>query len=251
MAPTRRSLHPAGVTDWLVAAADARVLDLARGSAAFARQLQREGHRVTVLDRDPDQLRAIPVTEPGMDGPVAVVGQPESLPFRARTFQAVTASDTLQHFAPGLALPEIARVLRPEGTLSVVQTTRDDTVPWVRRFAALVQQVDPEAMRGDYGQQAVRSLEESGAFTALERRDFRNWIPVTRDGLVDMVAQRRSVKLLAEDERTALLSEVAELFHSIARYPEPLMLPFQSSCWRTHPSPGAPTDGDDVLQFSL
>ncbi|MVA76934.1 methyltransferase domain-containing protein [Auraticoccus sp. F435] len=248
MAPTRRSLHPAGALTWLVEVDGAAVLDLAHGSAVFARELQAVGHHVTVLDRQP-----APASTPGpQGGPATVLGQPESLPFKARQFDAVTASDTLQHFAPGLALPEIARVLRPGGTLSVVQTTRDDTVPWVRRLARMVQEVDPGAMRGDYGQEAVELLVDSPFFTAVEHRDFRNWIPITRSGLVDMVARRPAVQAVEEDRRDALLADVAALFDSLARPLEPLMLPFQSSCWRARPVPGGGTDeDDDVLQFSL
>ncbi|WP_090589736.1 class I SAM-dependent methyltransferase [Auraticoccus monumenti] len=254
MAPTRRSLHPAGAMAWLVPEQAAEVLDLAGGSTVFARELHREGHRVTVLEREPAVARML-VHEGVTDvwaTPVAVLGQPESLPFKAQRFDAVTASDTLDRFAPGLALPEIARVLRPEGTLSVVCTTRDDTVPWVRRLAATVQQVDPQAMRGDYGQQAIRSVEESDCFTAVERRDFRNWIPITRDGLLEMVGRRPAVRALDADRRQELLGEVSGLYDSIARYPEPLMLPFQSSCWRARPAPCDPAQsGDDVLQFTL
>ncbi|RCK69240.1 class I SAM-dependent methyltransferase [Desertihabitans brevis] len=253
MATARRTLHPVAALEWMVPSGR-DVLDLAAGSPAFARELARTGFAVTVVDRDRTNLTATPAAtvDPGT-GPRLhqVVGQPESLPFRSRRFDAVTAADTLQRFAPGLALPEIARVLRPDGWLSVVHTTRDDTVPWVRRLAARVQQVDPEAMRGDYGQDAVEAIRESGCFTDLERRDFRNWIPITRDGLLEMVARRPAVQRLPEDESVALLQDVSALFDSLARHPEPLLLPFQSSCWRARPAPCDEPDLDDALSLSL
>ena len=67
-----------------------------------------------------------------------VAGQVESLPYLSCHFDVVTASQTLHRFAPGLALTEIARVLRPGGHLAVAYNTRDDTVPWVRRLTALM-----------------------------------------------------------------------------------------------------------------
>ncbi len=258
MAPTRRSRHPVAALDWMVGAERATVLDLAHGSAAFARELGERGHRVSLLDRDLGRARTLARSEElaGSTAAIALVpvlGQPENLPFRSGQFDAVTAADSLQHFAPGLALPEVARVLRPGGTFSVVHTTRDDTVPWVRRLARTVQEVDPQAMRGDYGQQAVEAVAESEAFTDLERRDFRNWVPITREGLLEMVSRRPAVQSADASRREALLAEVGELFDAMARPPEPLLLPFQSSCWRAHPVTGrGPTaPDDDVLQFNL
>ena len=60
--------------------------------------------------------------------------------------------------------------------------TRDDTVPWVRRLIALMQQADPDAMKGDYGVDSVDAVAESPYFVGLERRNFRNWVPITRAG---------------------------------------------------------------------
>ena len=72
-----------------------------------------------------------------------VAGQVESLPYLSCHFDVVTASQTLHRFAPGLALTEIARVLRPGGHLAVAYNTRDDTVPWVKRLIALMQRGRP------------------------------------------------------------------------------------------------------------
>lgn len=245
MARTRRSTHPAGALSWLAGGPARDVLDLAHGSLGFARDLARAGHRVQALERE------TPVSVPAA-GVGVVLGQPENLPFRTARFDVVTSADTLQHFAPGLMLPEIARVLRPGGALAVVCTTRDDTVPWVRRLAAMVQRTDPEAMRGDYGQHAVEAVAESEFFGELERRDFRNWIPVDRDTLLQMVARRPAVQDAPAEERDALFAEVMALYDSLARRPDPLMLPFQSTCWRAVATPRAQQEADeDVLQFSL
>jgi SAM-dependent methyltransferase len=144
----------------------------------------------------------------------------------------VTASQTLQLFAPGLALTEIARVLKPGGHLAVAFNTRDDTVPWVRRLTALMRQADPSAMGGDFGLDSVQAVAESPYFVGLERRNFRNWVPITRSGLVAMVERQPWAAGLDEDVRAQLLGEVGHLYDTSARPPEPLLLPFQSSCWR-------------------
>jgi hypothetical protein len=54
--------------------------------------------------------------------------------------------------------------------------------------------------------------------------------------------------------RERLLREVGALYDTSARPPEPLMLPFQTSCWRVevdHSKLVITDDFDDVLQIKL
>ena len=207
----------------------ARVLDVGCGNGAFAEMLHECGHEVFAIDRD---LDAVAVLHDRLGTRLHVVGQVESLPFLSCHFDVVTASQSLHRFAPGLALTEMARVLKPRGRLAVAYNTRDDTVPWVRRLIALMQQADPDAMKGDYGVDSVDAVAESPYFVDLERRNFRNWVPITRAGLLAMVERRPTTARLEPDVRAQLLAEVGDLYDTSARPPEPLLLPYQASCWR-------------------
>ena len=207
----------------------ARVLDVGCGNGAFAEMLHECGHEVFAIDRDLDAVAVLPDR---LGTRLHVVGQVESLPFLSCHFDVVTASQSLHRFAPGLALTEMARVLKPRGRLAVAYNTRDDTVPWVRRLIALMQQADPDAMKGDYGVDSVDAVAESPYFVDLERRNFRNWVPITRAGLLAMVERRPTTARLEPDVRAQLLAEVGDLYDTSARPPEPLLLPYQASCWR-------------------
>jgi ubiquinone/menaquinone biosynthesis C-methylase UbiE len=222
------SVQPATV-DWMVGERPARVLDLGSGRGTFAASLVDAGHEVFCLDHDPARVAALPDR---LGTRLHIAGQVESMPYLSCHFDVVTASQTLHRFAPGLAVTEIARVLRPGGHLAVLYQTRDDTVPWVRRLMGILQRVDPSAMQGAYGDASVADLASSPYFQDLERRDFRTWVPITRAGLVSMAARREAVAALPEAARTAVLDEVAALYDSSARAPEPLLLPFRTSCWR-------------------
>ena len=203
------------------------------------------------IDRD---VEVVAATTERLGTRLHVAGQVESLPYLSCHFDVVTSSQNLHKFAPGLALSEIARVLRPGGHLAVAYNTRDDTVPWVRRLTALLQQNDPEAMRGDYGIESLGDVTDSPYFTELVRRDFRNWVPITRKGLVSMVERRPSMTKLDPTRRQALLDEVAALYDSIARPPEPLLLPYRASCWRAevdHTGLVLGEDDLDVVQIRL
>jgi SAM-dependent methyltransferase len=221
-----------------------RVLDLGSGTGVFAQLLADEGHEVFCIDRD---VQAIATTSERLGTRLHVVGQVESLPYLSCHFDVVTSSQNLHKFAPGLALSEVARVLRPGGHLAVAYNTRDDTVPWVRRLTALLQRNDPEAMRGDYGIESLGDVTDSPYFGDLVRRDFRNWVPITRKGLVSMVERRPATAQMDASERQALLDEVAALYDSIARPPEPLLLPYRASCWRAEVDHSGLVLGEDDL----
>jgi SAM-dependent methyltransferase len=228
-----------------------RVLDLGAGHGGFAAMLSDAGHEVFCIDRTVELVAGLPAR---LGTHRHVVGRVESLPFLSCHFDVVTAAQTLHHFAAGLPLSEIARVLKPGGQLAIAYNTRDDTVPWVRRLIALMREADPESMRGDYGEDSVEKVAESPYFGLFERRNFRNWMPITRDGLISMVERRPAVGQLNPTARGRLLREVGGLYDSSARRPDPLMLPFQTSCWRVevdHSKLAITDDFKDVLRIKL
>ena len=248
---TGRAPYPDAAAAWMVAEERQRVLDLGSGGGGFAVMLHRAGHEVFCLDRAVDRVAELPER---LGTRLHVAGQVESLPFLSCNFDVVTAAATLHRFAPGLALTEIARVLRPGGRLAVAYNTRDDTVPWVRRLSEILQQADPDAMRGDYGVHSLDQIADSPYFLRLERRNFRNWVPITRPQLLAMVERRPAIRALEPWRREGLLAEVGQLYDSSARAPDPLLLPFQASCWRAevdHSRMAIEDDWDDVLQIAL
>jgi SAM-dependent methyltransferase len=248
---TARTPYPVAAAAWMVGPEPLRVLVLGAGRGGFAAMLRDAGHEVFCIDRTVELIAGLPAR---LGTRLHVVGPIESLPFLSCHFDVVTAAQTLHRFRPELALSEIARVLRPGGHLAIAYNTRDDTVPWVRRLITLMREADPDAMRGDYGEDSVEKVAQSPYFGLFERRNFRNWMPITRHGLIAMVERRPAVVQLNSGARARLLSEVGALYDSSARAPDPLMLPFQTSCWRVevdHSKLVIADDFDDVLRIKL
>lgn len=216
---------------WLLPEQGARVLDLCGAHGAFTRDLVLAGHRVFGVTGHAGTATTVRERAPGA---TVLRADPGRLPFRPRWFDAVTvAVDT-----PGLvsAFPEAVRVLRPGGHLALLRTTRDDTVPWVRRLAGLVRAHDPSAMTATVWGPSEAALLDGGWFVDTETRAFRLWIPVDRRALLAMVERRDPVQALDEASRADLLADVGRLFDDIARGHE-VMLPYRVECLKAWPDP--------------
>lgn len=236
--------------DWLVEGSTGPTLVIGRDSVAFA-DLPRE-RRLTVLDREADAVAALLRRAPAA---IPLVAAAEALPLAPCSYDRVLLAQNFHKLAPGLALSEFARVLRPGGRLGVGYTVRDDSIPWVKRLVALVQQADPDAMSGDYGTDSLQALTDSPYFPTVETRSFRHWVPIDRPGLLAMVGRSQVADKLDESDLQALLAQVDELYANAARAPEPLLLPYRVQCWRAevdHTELTAPLDlPDDGLQIRL
>ncbi len=104
-----------------------RVLDVASGTAAVAIELARRSPERTVLgvDQSPEMLAAgrARVEQAGLGGRIELrEGRAESLPFAAAEFDALTCTYLLRYVDdPGATLRELARVVRPGGTLALLE----------------------------------------------------------------------------------------------------------------------------------
>ena len=96
------------------------VLDVATGTGLVAGELLRRGFSVTGVDQSPDMLAA---ARRRFDGRVELVeASAEELPFADATFDHLTVTYLLRYVHdPGAALAELARVVRPGGTVASLE----------------------------------------------------------------------------------------------------------------------------------
>ena len=93
--------------------------------------------RVVAVEPD-ERMRAVLAARcPGAE---VLDGQGEAIPLPDASVDAVLISAAWHWLDPERAVPEITRVLRVGGTLSVIWTFRDDRVPWVAEFNALARE---------------------------------------------------------------------------------------------------------------
>ena len=97
-----------------------RVLDVATGTGLVAELLTRAGHPVTGLDQSADMLA---VARNRFGAAVQLVeASAESLPFADSSFDHLTFTYLLRYVDdPGAVLAELARVVRPGGTVAMLE----------------------------------------------------------------------------------------------------------------------------------
>lgn len=97
-----------------------RVLDAATGTGLVAEELVRRGHEVVALDQSPEMLAE---ARRRLSGRVEVVeGRAERLPFGDAEFDALTFTYLLRYVDdPEATLQELARVVRPGGTIVMLE----------------------------------------------------------------------------------------------------------------------------------
>ncbi|MEU8513492.1 class I SAM-dependent methyltransferase [Kitasatospora sp. NPDC048722] len=200
-----------------------RVLDLGAGTGKLTRLLVDAGLDVVAVEPDGamrDQLAAA-VPKAAVRG-----GSAERIPLPDGSVDAVVVAQAWHWFDQGAAVPEIARVLAPGGTLALVWNVRDESEPWAAELGALMHRSAKQAIDTEPVVPAP--------FGAPERLEIRWEHLTTRAGILDMVASRSYVITLPEAERTRLLADVEHLLdtHPDVAGREAIAMPYLTRCTR-------------------
>jgi SAM-dependent methyltransferase len=237
-----RPTYPVAAARWLVAGGHdvgpARILDLAAGTGAFTRQLAALSGPVHAAEPGKHMLLELGRLLPGVHR-VRCAG--ERLPYRPRSFDVVTVAQAFHWLDHELVLPEVARVLRPDGYLGVVYNTRDEASRWGRRLGSLIAAAQPPGLAGDWGTGSVVALTASRLFAPAATMRFSHEQLVDRTDLVGLAASRSYVIALEPAARTRLLTRVADLFDETVAAAGPDVVPgdpprlrmrYVTDCWR-------------------
>ena len=148
-----------------------RVLDMGCGAGRHAFEMYRRGGDVIAFDQDGDELAGVldlfgAMRDAGEvpDGAEADIKQGDalSLPFADGEFDRVVAAEVLEHIPDDTtAIAELARVLRPGGTMAVtVPRWLPEKICWALSDA--YHEVEGGHVRVYTGHELVGKLEEAG-----------------------------------------------------------------------------------------
>jgi SAM-dependent methyltransferase len=192
---------------WMVGDTLSCVLHLSDGSLAYL--MADQGHDVVIAGDDVTSVRHPEIQY--------VRTQGERLPFRPDAFDVVVVSELRD--SP-TALAEYARVLRPDGLLSTVTRTYDDSIPWIRKLREIIGDRAPRHTPAD-------TFTASGLFAEPESDEFATWEQLDLAGFMRFAESTKDAR--ADDDA---LARVGALFASYGGQTGTLRLRHQTRCLR-------------------
>ena len=220
--------YGADAAAWLTGPAPLSVLELGAGTGKLTVDLVRMGHDVHATDPDRAMLEVL-----AREVLVARTSctDAEEIPAADASYDVVVAAQCFHWFDPERALPEIARVLRPGGHLSLVWNLRDERIPWVRKLGAVIgsqENVDAAAW-----------LRDSDLFEDVEEQTFSQWQVVDRNSIQDLMLSRSHIAVMDEPERQRRLADLLALYDDYGRGMDGMQVPYRTACFRARVAPRA------------
>ena len=193
-----RPTYPVEAVQWALfdAKAPKRVVDLGAGTGKLTSIVAGLGHDVLAVDPDEAMLATLSVR-----GAQAIVGSAEDIPLPDHAADAVIGGQSYHWFDHARSTPEIARVLKPKGTVAWLWNERDERVAWVADLGRIMRSEDAGA----------QVFDEPGHFSHFERLDFPHEQRMDVESLVALAASRSYVIMATPEQRVATLDGVREL----------------------------------------
>ena len=191
-------------------APDSVVLDLAAGTGKLTRQLVPRFARVVAVE-PLEGMRA--VLERVVPGAETLRGSADAIPLEDNAVDAVFVAEAFHWFASAATLAELARVLRPRGTLAILfnHADRDFEPPlpeafWEAYRAAAIQKPPEQTVSS-----GLWKVPFPGPFEPLSEESFPNSVELDRAQILAQAASWSMIAALPEPDRSALVARLGEL----------------------------------------
>jgi SAM-dependent methyltransferase len=222
-----RPAPPPEAADWLVPDGARRVADVGAGTGGFSRVLAERVDEVVAVELD---LRMATLLAARSTGVAVVAGKGEALPVRTASLDAVLVSSAWHWLDADLAVPEVARVLRPGGVLGVVWNGPMRRVDWVSQLLGR----DGPTATDRSGPRRELIIPDLLPFSEPESRVIEWSLPRTPSELIGLAGTYSRVITLASQDRLSVARRAAELVesHPLLRNRARIDLPMTARCWK-------------------
>jgi SAM-dependent methyltransferase len=225
---------PDEAVTWLLPAGAVDVLELGAGTGGLTRRLvDRVGH-VRAVEPDSRMRSVLADRVPQAE---VVAGQAEHIPAEDASVDLVIMSSAWHWVDEPRAVPEVARVLRPGGRLSLLWSGPDRSIGWVASLFAGGQILSAEQIELREARRRERHTVDLGSdnpFTEPERRVISWALPMTKDDVVGLVATYSVAITMTEAAREAYVEGIGQAFDALEDVDAEgvCVMPMRCLCWR-------------------
>ncbi len=238
---------PVAAVDWLLPTHVERVVDLGAGTGALTRLLIGRTDEVVAVEPD-ERMRSVLVNE--VPDATAVDGRGESMPLPDGSVDAVLASSSWHWMDPVPALHEVARVLKPHGTLGALWSGPDPEGPFMAQAQAMLAdrtRADgtddrTSGMTGLILGDALRpsstlEIPEGVPFAPPEHEVFTWDVALNADELIGLLGTLSWIITMTEEARSAVIAEARRLLAELLGIEGEITVDvaFRAEAWRTTP----------------
>jgi SAM-dependent methyltransferase len=229
-----RPQPPDDAVDSLIPPGARDALEIGAGTGALTRKLISRVAHVRAVEPDARMRAVLASRVPEAE---IVAGQAEEIPADDASFDVVMAASAWHWVDETLALPEVARVLRPGGWLSLLWSGPDRNIEWMRTLWAGGTPLSPEqsaALDARRRDRHVVNLGPDSPFGQPERW-LTNWTqPMTKGELVGLAGTYSAVITMGEEDRQDYLDAMTRFLdtHEELGSMDVIDVPMRCLCWR-------------------
>jgi SAM-dependent methyltransferase len=225
---------PDEAVTWLIPPGAVDVLEIGAGTGGLTRQLVSRVDHVRAVEPD-DRMRAV-LAERVTQAEV-VAGQAEEIPADDASFDMVILSSAWHWVDEKRAVPEVARVLRPGGRLSLLWGGPDRSVEWVGSLfsgGTVLSQEDRADREARRRERYAVHLGEANPFSEPERRLIEWTKSMTREEALGFVGTFSIAITMSPAQRAEYVEGVSRFLDTWEDWSGDgtIDMPMRCLCWR-------------------
>lgn len=217
------------LVDTLEIKGESTVVDLGAGNGKLTRILAQADPNLVAIEPVDGMIKKFKSFLPAVS---ILKGTAESIPLPDGDADVVVVGQAFHWFKGEAALPEIHRVLRPEGRLGLIWNVRDESLDWVAGLSRIINEFKGNAPR--YGSfEWKKAFDRTTLFTPLEKKTFNFIQKGGMDMVLDRVQSVSFISALPDKDREGVLNRVRELLasHPQTRGKEEFEIPYRTDVY--------------------